>query len=333
MSGYSRYSGGKGYRRTSYGRPYYSKNWGSTYGKAVGSTRASKTGNKISYYNSQVSGYVTFSFNSGAFTSNIQMFSPFTSHTTITGEGSDTKYTLDEEQYRHGGATWDKGFRLMCAMNQECRLCRMNLKLQPATTLPSGVAVRLASIIDRNLTYTEWNNMYTGASMDDSYEANSVLENQGAVIQTFNGNRVASLNRYSVPTDLKEKTGWMDCSIQYYNTAGASPLSSFYLKGWMNNESTYAPAFTYACQTSLAAAADTTITFGYTVEYSFAFRNPKSGLDFFIKQEQIGYTNPAGKSAKTETADPKTKKELEELAASLSTTDPPDDEKTDDTTI
>lgn len=327
MSGYTRYSAGKGYRRSGYGGSLYGRRWGSTYGKAVGSSRASKTGNKISYYNSQVSGYVTFSFASGAFTSNIQMFTPFTNGTTITGSGTSTKYALNEEQYRHGGATWDKGFRLMCAMNQECRLCRMNVKLQPATTLPSGVAVRLASIVDRNLTYTEWSNMYTGAAMDDAYEANSVLENQGAVIQTFNGNRVGSLNRYSVPTDLKEKTGWMDCSIQYYGTTGFSPLTTLFLKGWLDNQSTYAPAFTYACQTSLAAASDTTITFGYTVEYSFAFRNPKSGLDFFIKQEQIGLVNSAAKSTKTVEADPNTKKELEELAATLTTDEPGEDDE------
>lgn len=307
-------------------RRSYGANWGSTARKAIGSTAASKTGNKISYYNAQVSGYVTFSFASGAFTSDIQTFHPFTAHSTMSGSGANAKYALTEEQYRHGGAVWDKGFRLMCAMNQECRLCRMNVKLQPATTLPTGVAVRLASIIDRNMTYKEWNNLYSGAVMDDSYAANSVLENQGAVIQTFNANRVGSLNRYSVPTDLKEKTGWMDCSIEYYKTTGYSPLTDVMLHGWYDGQSTYAPAITYCCQTSLAAAADTTITFGYTVEYSFAFRNPKSGLDFFIKQEQTGYVNAAAKSTKTEDDDPKTKKELEELAASLSSTDPPEDD-------
>jgi len=325
MSGYTRYSAGKRYRRSGYGGSLYSRRWGSTYGKAVGATRASKTGNKISYYNAQVSGYVTFTFQNGAFTSDIQTFHPFTAQSNMTGSGSTAKYALVEGQYRHGPAVWDKGFRLMCAMNQECRLCRMNVKLQPATTIPSGVAVRLASVIDRNMTYKEWGNLSTDAIMDDAFEANSVLENQGAVIQTFNGNRVSSLNRYSVPTDLKEKTGWVDCSIEYNKNVGASPISFLTLHGWYEGETTYAPAITYCCQVSQAATGTATITFGYTVEYSFAFRNPKSGLDFFIRQEQIGYVNPStAKTSKTEEADPKTKKELEELAASL-TTDEPDE--------
>lgn len=280
----------------SYSRPYKRGRWGSTYGKAVGSSKAAKTGNKISYYNAQVSGYISFDLASGSFTSNIQTFHPYTCHATMTGSGSSAKYALTEEQYRHGGAVWDKGFRLMCAMNDECRLCRMNVKLQPATTLPNNVAVRLASIVDRNMTYEEWQNLYTGAVMDDAFDASSVLENQGVVMQTFNGNRVAPLNRYSVPTDLKEKTSWVDCSIEYYKTANFSPLADMMLHGWYKGETTYAPAFTYCLQTSIAAAADISIVFGYTVEYSFAFRNPKSGLDFFIKQEQVGYVNPASRS-------------------------------------
>lgn len=290
----------------SYYKPGKRARWGSTYGKAVGSTKAAKTGNKISYYTAQVSGYVSFDFTSGSFTSNTQTFHPYTAHGTMTGSGSSATYTITEEQYRHGGAVWDKGFRLMCAMNDECRLCRMNVKLQPATTLPNNVAVRLASIVDRNMTYKEWNNLYTGAVMDDSFDAQSVLENQGAVMQTFNGNRVAPLNRYSIPTDTKEKTGWVDCSIEYYKTTGYSPLTDIMLHGWYDGQTTYAPAFTYCLQTSVAAAANTTITFGYTVEYTFAFRNPKSGLNFFVKQEQIGYVNPSTKSSTEPTKQNKT---------------------------
>lgn len=293
----SKVSGSKRrYGYSGYYKPYKRGRWGSTYGKSVGSSKAAKTGNKISYYNAQVSGYVSFDFASGAFTSNVQVFHPYTAHGTMTGSGSSAKYAITEEQYRHGGAVWDKGFRLMCAMNDECRLCRMNVKLQPATTLPNNVAVRLASVVDRNMTYEEWHNLYTGAVMDDSFNATSILESQGAVMQTFNGNRVAPLYRFSVPTDLKEKTGWVDCSIEYYKAVNFSPLADVMLHGWYKGETTYAPAFSYCLQTSVAAAADTTITFGYTVEYSFAFRNPKSGLDFFVKQEQIGYVNPAGRA-------------------------------------
>lgn len=314
MSGYTRYPAGKRYRSSLYGRPSYSRRWGSTYGKAVGSTRAAKTGNKISYYNAQVTGYATMNWDTGAFLSRAPIcFTPFYGGITMTGSGAGATYANNDSLgSNHGAAVLDKGFRLMCALNDECRLCKISVKLQSASVLPNNVAVKLFSVVDRNYTKAEFDR-YTGADdgdeMVDTFTTRDITENPSAVIQSFNGNRITPLSRYSVPTDLKEKTGWMDCSIVYNKTTGESPLKLLMLKGWKENNSSYAPMFAYAAQTSLAAAASTTITFSYTVEYSFAFRNPKSNIDKFIATEQWGLTNPnSAKTTKTEQADPKTKK-------------------------
>lgn len=310
MLGYRRRTGSYSYRR-----PYKRSRWGSTYSKAVGAAKAAKIGNKISYYNAQVSGYVNFSFASGSFTSDVHTFQPYTNATTITGSGATTQYTYYEDQYRHGAATFDKGFRLKCAMNDEVRLCRMTVRLQPATSIPNNAALRVYSIVDRNLTYDEYMNMTGGAThMDDNVTAKDIMENQGALVQTFNSNRIAPLSRMSRPTDIKENTSWTDASIYYNSIVNESPLKEMSLTGWYTNKTDYCPAFHYACQSSIAAASDSTFTFGYTVEYTFAFRNPKSGLDLFIKQEAIGYVNPAAKAGnqKTLTTTPtKTEKEEE----------------------
>lgn len=298
----------------------------------MGATRASKAGNKISYYNAQVSGFVQMNFTGGSFVADtVYGFMPFAGHITMTGSGPTAKYSINDTQYNlmHGGAVCDKGFRLMSAMYDECRLCRMNVKLQPATNIPNNVAVKLYSVVDKNFTRQEHIETTNPDAMDDDVLTPiSIMENQSAVIQSFNGNRVSSLNRYSVPTDLKEKTGWMDCSISYAKNVGYTPLLNLYTRGWEENNSTYAPAFFYTAQTSVTADANTYITFSYTVEYSFAFRNPKSNLDRFIAIEQWGLTVPsAAKSTKTVEADPKTKKELEELAASLTTDEPEEEEE------
>lgn len=305
-----------GYKRRSWrystGYPYKRSRWGSTYAKSVGSSKAAKTGNKISYYNAQTSGYVTFAFSSGSFTSDVHTFLPFTARINMTGSGSTATYALVEEKDRHGPAVADKGFRLMCAMNDECRLCKMTIKLQPATSIPNNAAIRLYSTIDRNETAEEFTKIHTDDAMsDDTLTAQSLIDNQGAVIQTFNSNRVSPLYRTSVPTDLKEKTSWSDCSIVYTDTVGASPLYRLGMRGWDEGKCSYAPAIHFACQSSIAAASDSAFVFGYTVEYSFAFRNPKSGIDKFIKWEQVGYVNPAAAKSlpspvKSEKTDEKT---------------------------
>ena len=154
--------------------------------------------------------------------------------------------------------------------------------------------------------------------MDDEITAKDLMENQGALVQTFNSNRIAPLSRMSRPTDIKENTSWIDASINYNMTESESPLKTMSVSGWRNNKTDYCPAFHYACQSSIAAATDSTFTFGYTVEYTFAFRNPKSGLDFFIKKEAIGYTNPetftkALTTSPTMTEETKKEDETEEL--------------------
>lgn len=286
------------YGYSSYYRPYKRSRWGSTYSKSVGSSRAAKVGNKISYYNAQVSGYVNFNFSTGSFTSDVHTFQPYTNACIITGSGSAMQYKYDDVQaHRHGGATYDKGFRLMCAMNDQVRLTRMTVRLQPATSIPNNAAIRVYSVVDRNLTHAEFINQFTDSTaMDDGVSAKDVMENQGALVQTFNSNRVAPLSRMSRPTDIKENTSWIDSSVVYTTSTGVSPLYDLAVSGWVKDQTDFCPGFHYACQSSIAAAADSTFTFGYTVEYVFAFRNPKSGLDFFIRNEAIGYVNPAAKA-------------------------------------
>jgi len=293
MPGYSRYSYGRRYWG-GYGGKYYSGRRGSTYRKAIGSAKAAKAGNKIAYYNGQVTGYVTFSFTTGSFISNVQMFGPYVGGYTMTGSGSSAQYTqTDNAAVAHGGVMNDKSFRLMCAQYDECRLIRSSVKLMPASSIPNNMAVKVFSIIDRNFTHQEYLDQFSSAMTDqEKIDAHTIMNNQGVVVQTFNGNRISSLNRYCVPTDAKEKQSWMDATVTYSPTPDISPLTYMFNEDWIKNKSTFAPWFQYCLQTSQAAAADTTIVFGYTCEYSFAFRNPRSGIDRFIFIETKGYVNP-----------------------------------------
>lgn len=323
MFGYKRAYSGGGKRYYSSGRYYRpSKRWGSTYSKGIGASKSAKLGNKIAYYDGTVTGYTNFNFTAGSFMSDVQKFAPFLGGYTMTTSGGTTKYDVDTTYRTSGAATLDKNFRLMCHQYDECRLLKMVVKLQPSTSIPNSVACKLGSIIDRNFTKSEYDKLTDTTMLDEASAITSteLFQSSGSLIQPFNGNRITPLVRYSVPTDLKEKTGWMDCSIVYNKAASATPLGWLSLKGWSDNKSNYAPCIQYALQISSAAASNSYVQFGYQINYVFAFRNPRNTIDRFIKIEAEGYTNPAAAKSNTESTT-KTTDETED--ETKTTTDPP----------
>lgn len=279
-------------------------------------------GNKLAYYDGTVTGYTNFNFTSGSFMSDVQNFAPCIGGYTMSGSGSAATYAVDTTYRTQGGVTLDKNFRLMCHQYDECRLLKMVVKLQPTSAIPNNVAVKLGSVIDRNLTKSEYDKLADTTMLDEATKmtATEIFQSSGCVIQPFNGNRIAPLTRYSVPTDLNEKTSWMDCSISYNKAASVSPLGWLSILGWGNNQSKYAPCFQYALQISTAAATNSYIQFGYQIHYVFAFRNPRNAIDRFIKVEGVGYVNPA--SAKAPDSSAETTKEEETKATQEEDQDP-----------
>ena len=224
----------------------------------------------------------------------------------MTGSGSTAKYTINDSTYSHGAAVNDRSFRLMCAQYDEVKLVSMGVKLMPSQTITANWAIKVASVIDRNFSYSEYSAQYTGAMTDtEPQTAESIFNNPGVVVQNYNANKIYPMGRYCYVKDLKEKSDFTDATITYKTTSGASQLGDLKLESWSDERTTFSPCFFYALQANMAPTADSSVTFNYTVEYNFVFRNPKNGVDRFLIKEQVGYLNGSG--AKSSTEDESTK--------------------------
>lgn len=220
----------------------------------------------------------------------------------MTGSGATATYAIDDTSntYPHGGAVLDRTFRLMCAQYDQVKLTTMKVKLQPTVNIPSGWSVKLASVVDRNLSNGEAQADLGNMADNDGLHGKGIFTNPGAVIQTFNSNRIAPLSRPVWASDLKEKSSFIDSTVIYNSAAGQSPLNLVASLEWGNNRTEFAPCFFYAIQSSVAPSANNYITFSYTVEYNFVFRNPKNSLDRFLTLEARGYVNPSAKKGAEE---------------------------------
>lgn len=322
--GYKRYGAGKSTWNRGYsGKKYWNK--GGVVKRSLGAAKSYKSGVKNEYFNCSVNGYATFNFNSNSYFSDVQYFIPYKGGLTMDGSGASAKYKINDSRPRHGAAVLDRGFRLMCSQYDEVKLVSMKVKLMPSDTITNNWAVKVASIIDRNFNKEEDLAQLSSGDMVDNepLSAQDIFNNPGVIIQNFNANKIYPMPRYCYVKDLKEKSDFIDSTLHYNDTASASPLASLWLDAWEDEKTTFSPCFYYALQTNIAPSAPGTITMNYTVEYNFVFRNPKSGIDRFIKFEQIGYVNPSSgakssKSIETEKED----KEEPAATAAAATTNP-----------
>ena len=305
---YKKYGAGKGYwKRGSGWSRGASWNKGGTVKRSFNAAKSYKTGVKNEYFNCSVNGYVTFNFESGNSFSDVNYFIPYKGGLSVSGSGASTKYVINDTTKRHGAAVLDRGFRLMCAQYDELKLVSMKVKLMPSDTITSNWAIKVASVIDRNFNKQEDDTQVSGGTnMTDNepQTAQSIFASPGVLIQNFNANKIYPMPRMCYVKDLKEKSDFVDASVHYTDTASMSPLTTMWVDSWSDEKTTFSPCFFYALQTNMAPSAPGTITMNYTVEYNFVFRNPKSGLDRFLKFEQVGYTNSSGaKSAGTKEDD------------------------------
>lgn len=300
--GTKRYGAGKSTWNRYSGKRYWNK--GGIVKRSTAAAKSYKTGVKNQYFNCSVNGYLTFDFEANSSTSNVQKIIPYSGRFSTSGTDADMKYTQLENTNFHGGAMHDRNYRLMCAQYDEVKLVSMTVKMLPTQTVAAGWSLKLGSIIDRNFTYDEWNGDNTGSMVDtEPINANAILSNPGAVIQSFNANKINTMNRYCYVKDLKEKSDFVDATIRYYATANASPLAAIVQESWLDKKTNFSPCFFYTLQANLAPTAATSLTFSYTVEYNFIFRNPKNGIDRFLKLEQVGYVNPPSRSADSNVRD------------------------------
>lgn len=290
-------------------KSYYNRSWRSysrkypfykrsgVVGRSLAAAKSFKSSTKNQYFNCTVNGFCNFNVNSGEFLSDIVAFHPYRGLMTMTGSGSSATYQIDDSTNTrpHGAAVLDRTFRLMCCQYDEHKLTSMKVKLQPTVTIPNNWSLKLCSVVDRNFSGTE----YFGSDMNDidTLTSKDILSNAGAVVQTFNANRIYPLFRAVYPNDQKEKINFIDSTIAYSKAAGQSPLSSMLNVAWSNGASDFSPCIFFTVQSSLAPSADATITFSYSVEYNFVFRNPKNTIDRFLTLEQRGYVNGAAKNA------------------------------------
>ena len=108
--------------------------------------------------------------------------------------------------------------------------------------------------------------------------------------------------RHCYIKDLKEKSDFVDATIQYDSTSGNTPLNKLKLESWVDECTNFSPCFFYCLQANMSPTTNASISMNYTVEYNFVFRNPKNGIDRFLLKEQTGYVNPSGaKSSEVKT--------------------------------
>ena len=295
--------------------------------RSLGAAKSYKSGVKNQYFNCSVNGYCTFNFEKDSATSDVQIFLPYIGNLAMTGTGNAAKYTINDSYMYHGAAVNDRAFRLMCAQYDEVKLVSMSVKLMPSQTVTAEWVIKVASTIDRNFSHDELNNQ-NASSMTDSepQTATTILNNPGVVIQNYNANKIYPMTRHCYVKDLKEKSDFVDATVQYDTISGHTPLQNLKLESWIDECTTFSPCFFYCLQANMAPTTSASISMNYTVEYNFVFRNPKNGIDRFIIKEQTGYVNPSSAKssevrtvAKSSTEDESTEDEPAATAAAAAT--------------
>lgn len=287
MSGYPRYRyySTRGYRypvTTSFGGGYMRR--GGTVSKALGSARASKNASKLEYFNCTITGTGSFLQKASNFYTDVIAFWPSAGGVNpATGIPDDTS-----SPNIYGGLVNDRSFRLRCAQWDEFRIISMKVKLNldPATS----DVYTVCSIYDRDAQREEVE-LDEDKMTDINSDAPSfreVCESQGSVKTIMNKNRIYPISRAVYARDMSEKTTYTDCTIEYNDTVGESPLESLTFNLYPN----FNPAIYFCLKCNKAGTDDALIDFSYTVEYNVAFRNPKSDLQTFITKEKDDYKNP-----------------------------------------
>lgn len=259
----------------------------------LGSARASKTGNKLNYFNCTVCGSVEFNRAATEYHSDVCCFYP------CVGKVDPTTGIIQDQDLGsvYGGLVNDRSFRLNCAQYDEFRIVSMKVKINMANT--EDGTMTLCSISDRQADRDEVEMDNTAMTDVDSDVPTfrEVCESQGAIKTIINKNRITPVIRTVYARDMKEKIDFTDCSIEYSKTAGASPLNALTFENFPE----FSPAIYFCIQFSKASQTNSTFTFGYTVEYNVIFRNPKSDLQTFIIKEDPTYRNPANPNPDTNT--------------------------------
>lgn len=272
---------------TSFGRGYSRRS--SATGRAIGSARASKSGSKLEYFNCNVVGSCSFLQGSGDFYSNVVSFYPC-----LGGVEPDTGIVRDDDNgYVYGGLVNDRSFRLRCAQYDEFRIVSMKVKINVENRSDDSFA--MCSIIDRQADKDEVK--YDPEAMSDintdTPSFREVCESQGSVKTLINKNRVYPVTRSCFCRDIREKSDYTDCSVDYNKTARQSPVLTLAF-GTMP---LFTPAIYFCIKFNRTGTFSSPVTFGYTVEYNVIFRNPKSDLQTFIIKEDPAYENPASRNS------------------------------------
>lgn len=289
------------YRRKPYSKRYpvtTTFKWGRKgYGRgatarALGSARASKSGQKVNYFNCTVCGNVEFLRVAKEYYSDVCCFYP------CLGKVDPTTGIIKDADMGsvYGGLVNDRSFRLNCAQYDEFRIVSMKVKINMANT--EDGTMTLCSIADRQADRDE---VEMDASLmtdvdNDVPSFREVCESQGSIKTIINKNRITPVVRSVYARDMKEKIDFTDCSIEYSTTPNGSPLDAITFENFPE----FSPAIYFCIQFSKASQTNSSFTFGYTVEYNIIFRNPKSDLQTFIIKEDPSYVNPATKSAADE---------------------------------
>lgn len=275
-------------RKPYYKRPYpvtaTFKPYNSALQRSTGSAKAAKAGTKLNYFNCTVNGTVRFLREANKYYSDVVAFHP------CVGKVDPQTGIIQDDQMGniYGGLVNDRSFRLNCAQYDEFRLVSMKVRINMSYSEEGTLT--LCTIADRNafrseIQMSESEMTDTGT---DTPNFREVCESQGSMKTIINKNRITPVQRMIFARDMTEKITYTDCTIEYSDVTGASPLSNITLDEWPQ----FKPALYCCLQFSNTTSQSATFAFGYSVEYNCIFRNPKSDLSTFIIKEDPAYVNP-----------------------------------------
>lgn len=228
-----------------------------------------------------VNGYTNYTFKKDESYSNVNMFSTFYGRI---DKSNDEPYS----DYLHGAVTTNKSFRLKCAQYDQCRLISMVLKITPSSDPTSVIPVNFLSVVDRNASLVEV------AGWPDNREdyimsAREIMENPGVIISNITGKAYKSVNRYCIASNVKEKTKYIDTTLNY-NAIANTNIIDIRNQDWLDKNCSFAPCF-FTCMHRTFGSDAATYRYSYSVEFIFEFRNPKNNLEDFLAKELTFFPN------------------------------------------
>ena len=249
--------------------------------------KRSKSGTKTEIFTCSVNGYSLFRFNKDQTISSVVCYAPYYAYMNNNGE--------DYDQGNHairGGAPTDKNYRLKCAQYDQVRLKAMKLKITPQTLTPDTRPYKVFTLTGRNIKELE---MMAMTDIDDGrMTARDIMDNPGVIETTIAPRSAWGVERYVFASNVQERTTYIETANDYEKTTATTVRIRN--KQWLDLKSEFAPCIFVCMRRDDPPSALQFLTYSFTVEYIFEFRNPINKLESFLELEMKYFPSTVSRS-------------------------------------